>query len=438
MRRDVASSYFASITRIASWVVVSALVYRVLGAPEFALLALIRGTIGLLNYVSLGLAPAFIHRASRVTEEPGRTSTGDDPLRTLYANAYAMAMLGGAVGLILTVAYARTFAVLYHVPADLHASVLPVVLFMGIGLLLRLTSDASGAVLQVRCRIALDNALVAAGDAAWVILAVACVLVLRTKARAPALLGLVGLTYALSGLITVGGRFSAADRLCGVPRWRLVSRSILIPLLSFGAMVTMAQLADYLYAPTDYILINRLLDPVDVANYAPAVQLDSGLLLLVTGLSAVLLPKAAIAHGSGDAKTVRRYYLVGTVASFVLLAVASTAVWLLSPWIFRLWLGNPMPVTQSILPIVLLNTVIGGSSAVGRSILLAVGRVRPFTISVLIAGVTNVVCSYAFLRWLHWGLRGIVLGTVVAVVGRCLIWMPWYVLKTLRENRESP
>ena len=80
----------------------------------------------------------------------------------------------------------------------------------------------------------------------------------------------------------------------------------------------------------------------------------------------------------------------------------------------------------------LLNTVVGGSSAVGRSILLAVGKAKPFTIAALTSGVTNVACSYIFVRYLHLGLKGIVLGTVVAVVGRCVIWMPWYVLRTIR------
>ena len=38
----------------------------------------------------------------------------------------------------------------------------------------------------------------------------------------------------------------------------------------------------------------------------------------------------------------------------------------------------------------------------------------------------------------HLGLRGIIYGTIIAVVGRCAIWMPWYVMKTLREGRENP
>jgi O-antigen/teichoic acid export membrane protein len=181
-----------------------------------------------------------------------------------------------------------------------------------------------------------------------------------------------------------------------------------------------------------------MLSPLDIANYAPGVQIDSGLLLLVTGLSNVLLPKAALAHAGGSARTVRQYYLRGTVASMALLSVASLFIWLASTWLLRIWFGNSMPGTREILPLMLLNTVVGGSAAVGRSILLAVGKAKPFAISALLAGVTNVACSYVFVRYLHWGLRGIILGTIVAVVGRCVVWMPWYVMRTLGRSEGKP
>jgi len=106
-------------------------------------------------------------------------------------------------------------------------------------------------------------------------------------------------------------------------------------------------------------------------------------------------------------------------------------VWAGSPWIFELWLGDSMPATRAILPLVLVHTVVGGSSAVGRSILLGMGKVKPFTISVLLAGVGNVLLSYVFVRYMGLGLEGIVLGTIIAVTARCAIWTPWYVLRAL-------
>ena len=68
----------------------------------------------------------------------------------------------------------------------------------------------------------------------------------------------------------------------------------------------------------------------------------------------------------------------------------------------------------------------------GRAILIGIGKTKPFTISVLIAGVTNVIASVVFVQYFHLGLNGIILGTIVAVVIRCGIWMPWYVLRELR------
>jgi Na+-driven multidrug efflux pump len=97
-----------------------------------------------------------------------------------------------------------------------------------------------------------------------------------------------------------------------------------------------------------------------------------------------------------------------------------------------------MPATQAILPLVLIHTVVGGSSAVGRSILLGMGKVKPFTIAVLIAGVSNVILSYSFVRFGGLGLNGIVLGTICAVVGRCAIWQPWYVWRSLNSPETRP
>jgi O-antigen/teichoic acid export membrane protein len=229
-----------------------------------------------------------------------------------------------------------------------------------------------------------------------------------------------------------------ADRRTRVPPefFSLIDRRTMAVLLGFGAMVAFGQLADFLYAPVDYILVNRLIDPVAVATYAPAIQIDAGLLLLVGALATVLLPKTAMAHAAGDVATVRRYYIRGTLASLGILLLAALAVWLAAPYIFRLWLGDEMRSTQVILPLVLLHTVIGGSGAVGRSVLLGMGRVKPFTLSVLAAGVSNVILSFSFVYYLDMGLHGIVLGTILSVTARAVLWQPWYVLRLLRPGNK--
>lgn len=452
MRRDIGSAYVASLSRIASWVIVSAIVFRVLGPGPFALLALVRATVGLLNYLTLGLGPAMVHYlAAESSEQSIRAlpagpdgiptldyatipSDGPKGIESLYANGLALASGAALIGFVAVTVYARWFDRLHALPAGINPHLaVRFALVMGWSALLRLAGEPAGAVLQVRGLITVDNLILAAGELLWVGITATLIFQPRTG------LVLVANGLLAASLLVLIGRLYFGFRLTStvLPASTMLSRSALRKLLSFGLLVAAAQLADYLYAPTDYILINRLIGPDVVAMYAPAVQVDAGLLILVSGLSAVLLPKAALAHAGGSANTVRQYYIRGTLASVLMLLPAAAVAWALAPWLFRLWLGNPMPVAQSVLPLILLHTVIGGSSAVGRSILLAVGRVRPFTIAVFIAGATNVGCSYAFVRYLHWGLWGIVLGTTVAVVARCAIWMPWYVLRTLKTDPNS-
>src|SRR5690348_7056317 len=60
MRWDVGWAYVAAGARIGAAAVVAGVLYRFAGAAEFAMLAMVRGTIGILNYTSLGLAPAMV------------------------------------------------------------------------------------------------------------------------------------------------------------------------------------------------------------------------------------------------------------------------------------------------------------------------------------------------------------------------------------------
>ena len=303
---------------------------------------------------------------------------------------------------------------------------------IGAGTVLRLLAEAPGAMLQTTGRIATDNLVQAGAEIVWAIGAIA------------------GLGFGCRWDGSVGCAYLAASGLLLAARLILVRRSIPASagrvaidlaftsrLLGFGLLVVAAQLADYLYAPTDLILIDRLLGRAAVADYAPGVQVDSALLLIVAAVASVLLPRTALAHARGDPRTSFKYYIRGTLATGVLLALAAGIAIAVVPLGFRLWLGDSMPVTVTLLPLMLINTVIGGSGAVGRSVLLAIGKVRAFTASVLCAGAVNIIAAYLLVKYGHMGLRGIVLGTIIAVVGRCVLWMPWYVWRVSGRARAS-
>jgi O-antigen/teichoic acid export membrane protein len=466
MHRDVASAYLLAGCRVGSWVVVSAVVYRCMGPDAFAMLALVRATVGLLSYTSLGLAPAMVHMLGKADAQVGigvplRVLPAADPIALdyagpgtgatsapgnppdeshsasakAYANGMILAVLVGLVGIVLTIVYAFSFERLHVVPVSI-STVFSLVIGIGCGTILRMVSDVPGAVLQVRDEISTDNILQSSGALAWALLGSAAALasdVGRTRFDD------LALAFIGANVVTLVLRRTYARRRLGVPLSacvRLLDPCLMWQLLSYGSTVVLGQLAGFLFTPIAYVLINRLISPQAVADYAPAVQIDAGLLLLITGLASVLLPKSAVAHGAGNAKLVRTYYIRGTLLGTGLLALGALAVWPLAPMILKLWLGNPMPRTQAILPWVLLHTVIGGSSMIGCSILMATGKAKPFALSALFTGLVNVTLGILFAGYFHLGLKGIVFGTLIAAVLRSVLWMPWYVLRSLREAEE--
>src|SRR5437764_14802865 len=90
MRRDVISAYCAAAAKIGSWVIVLGLLYRS-DKTQFAILALVRGTIGILNYTTFGLSPAMISMLA----ERRNDSTPDESPSAVHSYATASATMPG-------------------------------------------------------------------------------------------------------------------------------------------------------------------------------------------------------------------------------------------------------------------------------------------------------------------------------------------------------
>ena len=451
LKSDLLAAYAAAGAKVLAWAAVSRLV---LGggafAAEFALLALIRSTLGLLNYTSLGLAPTMIHFLS-LASGSGQDS-GRQQARRLYSNGLLIAGGLGCVGMLVVAVYASLFGYIHRVPTALLHTASLAALLVGLGMVFRLISDASSAWLQTSGRFRADNLLLVAAEITWIAATFALMRVIDNPLTA------AGIGFAVAGAALMIARRWLAGCDSGLPRadTRQFDKSLALAMLSFGVMVTISQLADFLYAPTDFLLINWFLTPVDLAAYSVAVQIDAALLLVSAGASAAFLPRAALMLARKEHAGVMRLYLRGTLATGGLLVVAALAVWWLSSILLHLWLGiDPnhfsalssaarpgtstvtLPLASAILPWVLVHTVIGGSSGIGRSILLAAGKVWAFSVATVLAGLLNVTLSFVLVRYTDLGLRGIVIGTITAVALRCLVWMPWYIRRVLRNEAPS-
>ena len=290
MHRDVISAYALTTARVIAWILVSATVYPPLSARLFR--APCRSFAGPSDY-SLTLRSGWALRWCM------RWRMRDSLIETVRLNpaGLPLSLIAAVLTLGLTLGYRLSFSWLHRVPPGaMTEQFAGLILFFGIGDALRVLSEPQGAILQTSDRIALDNLILIGGEIAW-----ACLSMFHLPHTNHPSVVPIAVSFAITSLLVWLVRLLiATDWRRGEWFFESSRTAVILGLLSFGIFVLVSQLSDFLYAPTDMILINRLLAPADLAAYAPAIQIDAGLLMLMTGLAAVLLPKAALAHAAGD------------------------------------------------------------------------------------------------------------------------------------------
>jgi O-antigen/teichoic acid export membrane protein len=449
-RAELISSYAVSAARIGSWLLITGILYRTGNFSAVASVVLLRSMAQLVWYIAPAAQAAALRRfaqdtqASLATDPAAPTQSADrtlgyasaktDPRPGLFDVQLATLAAIIVVVLIMAVVFNPNWWDLYWYGSTRGWSVASNgLIFFTAGMALRAFSDPLGALLQSRSRIAIDNSVVVLGELSWV---VGVFVELHYFGRTLTVES-IGTWFLTSQMVVLMGRGIAAAMLAPSPSRSVSFRGIR---LAFGtiAVVYVGSLADYMYAPFNQLFLGATYGTVAVAHYAAIIQVDAALLLLVAGLASLILPKSASAFAAGDMRTVRRYYVRGSLISLGLLTGAAIIVWTLAPQLFRLWLGPLVPGDlRWMLGLVLLHTIIGGTAGIGRSVLLGMGKIQAYTISALLGGLLNIALVFLFAFWFQWHIAGLIVATILSVTIRCAIWMPWYVMRSIRTRERD-
>jgi O-antigen/teichoic acid export membrane protein len=387
---------------------------RILGSVEFGLVVLSTSIVGYMAFLGLGLPAAFVRQVANYS---GRGLHGR--LRRLIGSAFlAFAAIGSLGALCLALFATRGGLALLSLPEGAEASARAALLATALVVMLSWPVSVFSSTLIGLQRYPARNAVAGVASLAA---AFAAVWTARRGGGAAGVILATGSVVVLSGLAQslLVRRFvrpaPAGQPAASSPPGSAVPRGVLgelRPLVRFSLWLLAIDLAGLMMYQTDQILLGTLLSVESITAYYVAAKLHN---LVREGnglLHAALFPLLAEEHGRGNALAEEHAVYRGTryIAALVV-PTALTAMLVAEPFI-RIWMGESFvglaPLAQAFVSywMVAVLTSMAGQVALGRGDLSRLGGIA------LGAAVVNVAVSLLLVR--HWGVGGVIAGTLVA------------------------
>jgi O-antigen/teichoic acid export membrane protein len=413
------SNWSAKIIALAVGFLLTPFLVHQLGDAQYGLLILVGSVVGQGAILDLGIAPAVI---KYVAEHHARRE--HDQLRSLIATALALYSCLGLFALLLTVAIAPFFPVVFNVPLSDRDTSINVLLLMGVQLAISIPCTTSSAVLWGLHRYELAGAISVLGT--LVSAAIQVLILLLGGGIIELAAATLPLTLATQA-ITVWCIRRVAPELHFT--WRGARRELVRTVLSFSTPMLAIDLAYRLQTQTDEILSGAVLPVSSVTPYSIARKLG-GLPQLAEQALAGFLPVTSQLQAEGEMERLRALYLVGSRITLAMSAPVAGVLLTLAGPLLTLWIGAEYAKYAPVVVILALASAAEVSHWPGQVILQGLARHHGLAIGYICAAGVKIGLSILLLR--TYGLLGMAVATLIPTLALSFGYIFPYVIRVLR------
>lgn len=173
------------------------------------------------------------------------------------------------------------------------------------------------------------------------------------------------------------------------------------------------QVASQVYTVLDKTMLGAFATTIEVGYYDQSQKIVRLLLTLVTSLGTVMLPRIANLHGKGEKEEIKKYLLKAfCIISFLALPITFGIISISDKFI-PMYFGNEyLPVVSLTNFSVWMVLIIGFGNVFGTQYLLAVGKTKEYTFSVILGAIVNFLLNLLLIPNLL--AKGAVIATLCA------------------------
>ena len=188
------------------------------------------------------------------------------------------------------------------------------------------------------------------------------------------------------------------------------------PLASLGGRFFILQIASIIIFSTDNLIIAKILDPKEVTPYNLAIKYMGIPTLIFTIIISPLWSAVTDAYTRKDYEWIRSS-INKLVRLWAITALAIIALVLFSGTFYHLWVGDEVKVPFLLTVLMGLNTWVVAWNLIFANFVNGVGKIRLQIISSIIGMTINIPISIYFADNLGMGSAGVILGSMVSILG---------------------
>lgn len=178
-------------------------------------------------------------------------------------------------------------------------------------------------------------------------------------------------------------------------------------------LIFTAQIAVSIYTHLDVTMIGLICTDEDVGIYSTANRIVRLVVMIVTSLSTVIIPRIEHCLKINDIENYNHYLQISLSFIIMMALPCTVGIELLAPNIILIFAGSKyyasINAIRILAPIIL---IIGFSNFVGMQVLYPHRKEHIYTIAVSIAAIINFICNFILIRKI--GLIGAIIGTIIA------------------------
>ncbi len=198
------------------------------------------------------------------------------------------------------------------------------------------------------------------------------------------------------------------------PSIRHFSSSRIREVMDLGVRFFLIQISAIVIFSTDNMIITQLLGPAEVTPYNVSHKLMNSITFVSSTIMTALWSAFTDAYERRDIAWIKRV-IKELLKGMILAVLVMIAIYLFSPTILRIWLGDSIKVPNNLVLLMGIFILVVTWTSIFSHFVNGIGRLNLQLIMGIIGAVINIPLSIIFASSLNMGSTGVVLGSICSV-----------------------